>query len=99
MLKDRNGRAIILPTETPYGVKEYRTEIGVMVVDVNYRADPWKRNDSWVRDAKVGKPKKVWQREFEGDWSVAEGTPVAGEFKKEKHVSASPLHEIGRAHV
>lgn len=82
---------IILPTETPYGIKEYRTEIGVMCVDVNFRADPAKRSDSAIRDMKMGKPLKVWKTEFEGDWSMTQGTPVASEFRRETHVTESQL--------
>lgn len=74
------------------GVEERETATGIHVVRLHYTADPLKRTQEWLKEAKRGMSPRAWAKEYEIDWTVASGLPVyAEDFRRDWHVASEPL--------
>lgn len=74
------------------GIEERDTESGIHVVRLHYSADPAKRTEEWIQEARRGLSDRAFRKEYEICWSVASGLPVyADEFVREWHVAKQEL--------
>jgi len=65
---------------------------GFIVIELDYVADPKKRNPIWIDEERRGMPVKQWAVEMERRWEVYAGRPVyEGAFAKHLHVLPNPL--------
>jgi hypothetical protein len=65
------------------------------VVRTHYSADPLKRTDEWKQRASEGMNKRDWAREYEIDWTIAEGLGVyADDFDRQFHVAEEQITTI-----
>ena len=63
---------------------------GFKGIELHYTADPDKRTDEWLEQAKFGMDEKNWATEFELSWETYGGEPVYGsEFNKDLHIVKS----------
>lgn len=85
---------ITLPTAVPQGLSYLVTSLGVAVCNVHYTADPHKRDPAWKAHYKKGWDDRDWGREFEIDWSIADGEPVFKNYDKVRHESPLPLKVV-----
>ena len=88
------GENFAVPSSWPPGTWGMVTSIGVTVANLHWKADPKKRNDpDWFSTNTRGMDARTIQREFELDWTVADGKPVFPDYDKGRHGSS----EIFRA--
>lgn len=65
---------------------------GFVVVELDYFADPIKRNPQWVEEEKRGMPPKQWSVEMDRSWETFAGRPVyEGSFSRSFHIAPAPL--------
>jgi hypothetical protein len=76
------------------GIDFWRTVDGVAVLQTHYSADPKKRDQEWLDEAKRGSTPAGWAQEMELDWSVVRGVPWFEEFNIELHVAKAPLRPL-----
>lgn len=72
---------------------------GFRVIDLEFRADPRKRSEAWVTQARQGMPTAEWNREFGSQWIVYDGKPVYGDFDEEFHVIRGSIVAPRRARL
>jgi len=73
------------------GIETRTSKSGILVVRCHYTADEDKRTPEWLAKAKVGLPERQWKREYEIDWTIAEGMPIYADFNRDIHVAKEPL--------
>jgi hypothetical protein len=78
--------------ELATGVDSWDTKDGVHVLQIHYTADPKKRSEEWIADAKTATTEQDWAMEFEIDWTTTRGLPWYPEFSPALHVSKGPLN-------
>jgi hypothetical protein len=79
---------------TVEGMSEWKTEDGVHILRVHYTADPMKREEKWLEEAKVGTTEQDWLQEMEIDFTVTKGLPWYPEFRVNLHVAPKPFSVI-----
>lgn len=76
------------------GIDEYDTSDGFHVLRVHYSADPNKRTEEWLSEARLATTENDWLQEMEIDFTVTKGKPWYPEFKTNLHVAKKPLSPI-----
>lgn len=70
------------------GVEQHETADGILVIKLNYRADPIKRLPEEIREARRGLSERQWLQQMENRWDVASGLPIyADDWNREIHVA------------
>ncbi len=69
------------------GISSRLNKNGFTIISVHYTANPDK-DEKWLKSEKKGMPPDQWQREYELNWLVGEGSPVYPRFNKKIHVAA-----------
>jgi len=64
------------------------------VLRLHYLADPRKRTNAWLSDARAGMPSRGWRREYEIDWTAPEGDPVIPEYAASIHCVEISAREV-----
>jgi hypothetical protein len=72
---------------------------GFRVIDLEFKADPEKRTDAWITQARQGLPTAEWNREFGSQWIVYDGKPVYQDFDAEFHVIRGTIVAPRRARL
>src|SRR5262245_31382117 len=72
---------------------------GFRIIDLEFKADPAKRSDEWITQARQGMPTAEWNREFGSAWIVYDGKPVYGDFDADFHVIRGTLIAPRRARL
>lgn len=70
------------------GYREWVNKLnGFACVELHYTADPAKRSEEWLKQAKLGLDTKTWNTEYELSWETYGGEPVYGaQFVSDLHV-------------
>lgn len=76
------------------GIEERDTNSGIHAVRVHYTADPEKRSEEWLIQAKQGLSERHFRKEYCIDWTVASGMPVYDSFIRSFHVANAPIKPI-----
>ena len=86
------GENFSVPSSWPTGTWGMMTSIKVAVANLHWKADPKKRLDpSWFPVNTQGLSQREIQREFELDWTIADGKPVFPDYDKARHGSSEAL--------
>ena len=86
------GEDFSVDSTWPIGTWGMMTSLGVSVANLHWKADPKKRLDpDWFSVNTTGLSQREIQREFELDWTIADGKPVFPDYDKEKHGTSEVL--------
>ena len=88
------GRSVDAPMP---GVTAWRNVgNGFKILDLEYIADPKKRDPNWITATKAGMPSAEWEREYGKTWIVYDGKPVYADFSDD-HVALGSIIAPRRA--
>ncbi|MGI4791974.1 MAG: hypothetical protein ACRYFS_24390 [Janthinobacterium lividum] len=86
------GEDFSVPSAWPVGTWGMMTSIKVAVANLHWKADPKKRNDPlWFPTNTEGLSEREIKREFDLDWTIADGKPVFPDYDKNKHGTSEVL--------
>jgi hypothetical protein len=68
------------------------------VLDLEYRADPAKRDPAWAEQARAGMPASEWNREYGSEWVVYEGKAVYADFD-DVHIMRGTIVALPKARL
>lgn len=65
---------------------------GFVVVELDYFANPAKRDPKWIEEERRGMPPKQWAVEMERSWETYAGRPIyEGAFQRFLHIAKEPI--------
>ena len=72
---------------------------GFKIIDLEYKADPSKRDPEWLRVQKKGMPRAEFNREYGSKWVVYEGKPVYDDYDPDIHDLRGPIYALRRCRL
>lgn len=82
------------------GITQWRNRSnGFKVIDLEYKADPRKRDPEWLVTQKKGMPKAEFAREYGDKWLVYEGKPVYEDYDPDLHDLHGPIYALRRCRL